>query len=46
MIISQLGMHQSDWEGYPVGLGPGQNEQPRFSESVGTSSTGTQLTGI
>jgi hypothetical protein len=38
-------MHHSDWEGYPVRLGLGQNEQPSFSESVGTSSTGTQLTG-
>ena len=30
---------------HPIGLGPGQNEQPRFGESIGTSSTGTQLTG-
>ncbi len=24
---------------HPIGLGPGQNEQPRLSESIGTSST-------
>ncbi len=29
---------------HPVGLGPGYKEQTRFSELIGTSPTGTQLT--
>ncbi len=32
---------QSDWVSTPIGLGPGQNEQTRFSESIGTNSTST-----
>ncbi len=33
-----LGSNRIEWQ-------PCQNEQPRFGDSIGTSSTGTQLTG-